>query len=208
MKNINKKEYAALCFPDSEHMQKFIENKTFAVVPLGDGFASVKKSTIEKDFCFGAGMNASATQEEIADAESMVTASKSWKYFHAENVRGVEERISILEKAANADDSGMFKTRDNRLAVIGIFKYYTGEELPKDWQVLDSTYCAGCITPEKIIEGATAENRIKYRLATRAELAALLDAEKKQLVDFEKRLARWWKRYGADKINAWSYIRD
>lgn len=208
MQNINKKEYAALCFPDSEHIQKFIENKTFAVVPLGDGFASVEKSTIKKDFCFGAGMNASATQEEIADAESMVTASKNWKYFHAENVRGVEERINVLEKAVNADDSGMFRSRNDRLAVVGIFNSYTGEKLPKDWQVLDSTYCTGCITPEKIIEGATAENRIKYRIATRAELAALLDAEKKQLADFEKRLARWWKRYGTDKINAWSYISD
>ena len=205
---MNKKEYAVLCFPDSEHMQKYIESETFEVVELLDGVASVEKSSIKKDFCFGAGMNACATPEENAEADSIARAAKSWEYFRKENTRERHESIEILEKAIDCDESGLFSSRENRLAVVGIFDQYTGKKGPKAWQVLDSGFVYGVITPEKIIEGATAKNRIKYRLATRAELSALLEAEKRELVDFEKRLARWWKRYGAEKLNVWTYIRD
>ena len=205
---MNKKEYAALCFPDSEHMQKYIESKTFEVVELLDGFASVEKSIIEKDFCFGAGLNGIATCEENAEADNMAKSAKSWEYFRKENTRERRELIEILEKAIDCDESRLFRSRENRLAVIGIFDKYTGEKGPKAWQVLDSGFVCGVITAEKIIEGATAENRIKYRLATRAELSALLEAEKRELADFEKRLTRWWKRYGAEKLNVWTYIRD
>lgn len=197
---MNKKEYAALCWPDSEQMQKYIESKIFDVVELLDGVASVEKSSIKKDFCFGAGMNASATPEEITDADNIARAAKSWEYFRKENTRKRRESIEILEKAVDCDDSGLFRSRNNRLAVIGIFDQYTGEKGLKAWQVLDSGFVYGVITPEKITEGATVENRINYRLATRAELFALLDAE--------KRLARWWKRYGIDGLNVWTYIRD
>lgn len=205
---MNKKEYAALCWPHSEHMQKYTESITFEVVELLDGFASVEKSSIKKDFCFGAGMNASATPEEITDAENMARAAKSWECFRKENTRGRCESIENLEKAINCDESGLFSYRNNRLAVIGIFDEYTGKKGPKAWQVLDSGFVYGVISPEKIIEGATATNRINYRLATRAELSALLEAEKRELADFEKRLVRWWKRYGDEKLNVWTYIRD
>lgn len=205
---MNKKEYAALCWPHSEQMQKYIESKTFDVVELLDGVASVEKSTIKKDFCFGAGMNASATPEEITDADNIARAAKSWEYFKKENTRERRESIEILEKAIDCDEFGLFRPRENRLAVIGIFDQYTGEKGPKAWQVLDSGFVYGVITAEKIIEGATAENRINYRLATRDELSALLDAEKRELADFEKRLARWWKRYGTEGLNVWTYIRD
>lgn len=205
---MNKKEYAALCFPDSEHMQKYIESKTFDVVELMDGVASVEKSSIKKDFCFGAGMNASATPEENAEADNMARVAKSWDYFRKENTRERCESIENLKKAIDCDESGLFRSRNNRLAVVGIFDQYTGEKGPKAWQVLDSGFVYGVITADKIIEGATAENRIKYRLATRAELSALLEAEKRELADFEKRLARWWKRYGIEGLNVWTYIRD
>lgn len=205
---MNKKEYAALCFPRSEHVQKYIVSKTFEVIELLDGFASVEKSSIKKDFCFGAGMNASATVQEITDAENMTKAAKRWEFFREENTRERRESIEILEKAINGDESGLFMSRDNRLAVIGIFDQYINEKGPKAWQVLDSDFVYDVITPEKIIEGATAKNRIVYRLATRAELSALLEAEKRELVDFEKRLARWWKRYGIEGLNVWTYIRD
>ena len=188
---MNKKEYSALCFPDSEHMQKYSEAKIFEVVKLLDGVASVEKSSIKKDFCFGAGLNGVTTCEENAEADNMARAAKSWEYFRKENTRERRESIENLEKAIDCDESGLFRSRENRLAVIGIFDQYTGEKGPKAWQVLDSGFVYGVITAEKIIKGATAENRIKYRLATRAELSALLDAEKRELADFEKRLARW-----------------
>lgn len=207
LKAITKKEYAAICWPNDEGMQKYIESETFEVVPLNDGYTTIEKARIKKDFCFGYGMYGTATDEECRAASRCAESAKKWEQFRAENVRDVLKRIETLEAALNCDDSGMFETF-NRLAVIGICEHYYKTPLSRAWEVLDSTNCLGLITPEKIIEGANVNRRAKYRLSTKEEIKELLAAEKRQLENFEKRLATYWKRYGADKLNIWTYIVD
>lgn len=210
LNKITKKEYAEKCWSDDVSMQKYVESSTFEIVPLNDGWAEVEKSRIKKDFCFGYGMYGTATDEEYKDADSRAQAAKRWEQFHAENVRPILERIETLEAALNCDNSGMFKTSGylGLLAIIAIYDHYYTARHAKAWDVLDSRNCESRISPEEIIKGAIARNRCEYRLATREEIRMLLDAEKRQLANFEKRLMTYWKRYGADKLNIWTYLVD
>ena len=204
MKNINKKEYAKLCFTSID-MQNYIEKETFEVVALNDGYYGVEKAKIKKDFCFGYGMYGVADSDDEKVANSLEKNAKTFEYFVKENIKDLEERIEILQTVLDAND--MF-VKNNRLYVIGICTHYNSEPLTKSWYICDSSYCPKNITIEEILNSYSNHTRTEYRQATKEEIKKILDAEKRQLENFNKRLNTWWKRYGAEKLNIWTYLKD
>lgn len=201
---ITKKEYSEICWPGDFNMQKFCEKEVFEVVPLTDGYAAVEKSNIKTEFCFGYGWNGADFENDQERADRMARDARTFDYFKAENMHDIKRRVENLEKALNAEN-GVFDF-NNCYAVIGIRQHYTGEKLSRVWSIVDSSYYYGEITAENIIKNARYGE--SYRLATREEIQALLDAEKRQAAAFEKRLGTWWKRYGAEKLTIWSFLRD
>ena len=205
LETITKKDYAEICWPNDLDMQKYIEKKVFEVIPLLDGYAAIDKSDIETNFCFGYGWNGVASTEDHANACKQAEDARCFDYFKEENMRNIKRRIENLESALNAEN-GLFDHKELcRLCIIAICER---KNLRKYWDCFDSSDCYGVITSESIIEGVKRHRRIDCRPATREEIQALLDAEKRQAAAFEKRLNTWWKRYGAEKLHTWSYLVD
>lgn len=205
MKNINKKEYAKICF-DSDDMQKYIEKETFEVVTLNDGYYGVTKSVIKKDFCFGYGMNGSASDEEEQIADEQEQNSKSYNYFEKVNIQRKKEKIELLQLAL--DNNNELFSYNYNVGVIAFCTHYCDKKLTRDYRFINSKFCDGSFDEKSIFDTWEKSTNNNYRKATVEEIKLILDAEKRQLENFKKRLEIWWKKYGADKLNTWTYLRD
>ena len=54
----------------------------------------------------------------------------------------------------------------------------------------------------------TETEKARYKPLKEHDRLALIEEYKKVLVDFEKRLQAYLKRYGLSKLNIWSYWQD
>lgn len=145
-----------------------------------------EKKSIKKDFCFGAGMYATCTDEEQKDASAAVSrAENDASYFIQENFKN---NFSFIQKLLSdyiahgykiyAASSHSFKPSNRCYLISEKTLLYRDESAEKYYQL-----------SEKDIEN----------------LKKTLFEEKEKL---SKRLETYLKKYGLSKINAWSYIRD
>ena len=147
-----------------------------------------EKPYIKKDFCFGAGMYASASNEEMENA------------FNAENEIKTNVNLFIEENMNQA-----FGDYD---------KYF--EELEKHWSLYarsnrhDTDYLIGYIRSEKSITNCYNGNEElkNYYLLTEKDIENLKNIVKIEKEKFLKRLNTYLKKYGLSKLNTWTYIRD
>lgn len=103
---------------------------------------------------------------------------KTWEYFRRENMEAFENEFRAPELVENAES-------------LTVYRAYGGENR---WWWTDR--------PENLWKGTESA---PMDAETRRKLA---EACKEVRAAFEKRLAAWWKRYGADRLHCWTYWRD
>lgn len=82
--NIIKKEV----WTSSTSMQEYARKMVAYVVELPDGtIIDFDKPKIQKDFCFGAGMYARATDEEMEETQSMVEHARTSENFFVQKIK-------------------------------------------------------------------------------------------------------------------------
>lgn len=193
-KELKEKYMNIICaevWKDSKHMQDYARKECAYVVELENGdITTIDKPRIEKNFCFGAGMYATASEEEMNRAEDMVAKSQTdFEYFRKENMKDIDEIIEKLQDKS-------YKT----YKFICYYGQKTGSKL-KDFSV-----CRLCDSPE-YNPGRWSRNTDLEELTEdeRKSLIAGYEEVKKQ---FNKRINTYLKKYGLSKVHAWSYICD
>ena len=103
---------------------------------------------------------------------------KTWEYFRRENMEAFDNEFRAPDLAENAES-------------LTIYRAYRGLN---NWRWTDR--------PEYLWKGTESA---PMDAETRRKLA---EACKEVRASFEKRLADWWKRYGADRLHCWTYWQD
>lgn len=178
---------------EDEEMQKFCLKQAAYIIEYDGGLFEIEKPRIKKDFCFGAGRYANATDEEIAEAEAMSEhARTSEQYFIAENLKETNRMIRQLTNIA--EDMRKDWVRGNHPHyMVEIAPHYYGQTEDcklKSFNIIntyerDGSYCEDVDFIEMLVNGY-----------------------KKVKEDFTKRLKTYIKRYGTSKVNSWTYLVD
>ena len=119
--------------------------------------------------------------EPEAEANAWWEKCRTYEFFRSENMGAVERDSEILK------DKTHFGTLE------GLFIYKENNGLWQFGREADRYY----LTKESEATPMDEQTRL-----------ALLKATETIAKDFEKRLATWWKRYGADKLHCWTYWAD
>ena len=192
LKEIFKNETAKVWGTDTR-MHKWTMGQAAYIVELSDGdIIEIEKPSIKKDFCFGYGMYATATDEEFYRAEEKVEAArKNVDYFINENLAPINGAIEALQK----DHRNVYTF----LAYLGMNE----GDLLKSYSIFSEWE-----TPES--------EEFSYKFNGLSDLKKLSNDDIQKIIDglqevkqaFIKRLNTYLKKYGLSNVNAWSYIRD
>lgn len=188
--NIIKKEV----WKGSPSMQEYARKTLAYVVELPDGtIIDFDKPKIQKDFCFGAGMYARATEEEMEEAERMVKhARTSEKFFKIKNLEEINGQIENLYQALNGEYEVYTSLR------------YCGQE--NGSRLKNYSICRISQNPE--YEPRYWINCRDLKKCGKDEIEIILSGLKEVRKAFAKRIDTYLKKYGTSKVNAWSYIQD
>lgn len=118
--------------------------------------------------------------DESPNLDEWRKAVRTYKFFRDENLEKIEGTIKALES-----DEGMYIYRNGYTHLWEFQKIHVGGWYDESPEIRFGH------EPYEIM---SAETR-----------AALLKGYKQVRDGFEKRLAAWWKRYGADKLHCWTY---
>lgn len=170
---------------DNKKDYDYFVSRLFDVLKLKDGrLLAVEKEDIQTDFCFGYGWCGRTDGEDMEDADKMVKLSKTFDYFLTKNTEHLKEIIKNLQMA---------------VAVYAVKTYCTNNKIV-NFAVI-SSHCMDEDRERRIIEdGGT--------LIDFEEKTKLIKILTEKLKNLEKRCNTYWKRYGALKLNCWSYLRD
>lgn len=179
---------------NDSHMQAFAKKQLAYVVELPDGsIIDFDKPSIQKDFCFGAGMYACATDEEIAEAENLVDiAKRSESYFRKQNMKDLNGQIEELKGALNGE-----------YEVYTSLHYY-GQEPGS--RLKHYSICRISQNPE--YDPGRWSNSRDLKKCGKEEIEIIISGIEEVKKAFSKRLDSYLKRYGTSKVHAWSYICD
>lgn len=170
----------------SDSMVKYCTNKSMIVCKLNDGnLFIIEKKALHKDFCFGMGWNAYATEEEEQDAENMAHyAATNERYFIKENhdrsmygymIQRLNDKRYVPVKAKQYDGN-------SNIVYIDFIPYFDYME-------------------------KTHRNADCQRL-TAEEITCIKGAFVKAIQMHHKRIMTYLKKYGLSKVNTWTYYRD
>lgn len=179
---------------DDEHMQEFARKQCDYVVELSNGnIIDIDKPRIEKNFCFGMGMYATYTQEELEAAEELAeNARKNVDYFIKKNMEQITEKIDCLKEAL-----------ENKREVY-TYVHYTGQP---DYSELVAYSCVRiCDNPE--FAPYRWSNLQAVRKLSNDDIQAIIEGLEEVAKKFMKRLNTYLKKYGLEKLNVWTYCRD
>lgn len=181
-------------WPGNSEMQAYAKKTCAYVVELSSGcIIDIEKPSIKKNFCFGAGAYARATEQELDEAENMVSiAETSQDYFKARNLEKLNSHIEELKEAAAGKRE------------VYSYLHYSGQE--KGSKLRTYTVCKISGNPEyypgywsncQDLEKMSGDDIVRI-------IAGLEEVRKA----FVKRIDTYLKRYGTSNVHAWSYIRD
>lgn len=156
-----------------------------SLVLTGGERVLVEKPSMKTSFCFGYGQNGISTEEDYQDAAAARDSMNQFSAFLAANMRGLKEELQEL--------------LDGKLVTYCCQKY-TRVVYTRTWRDEtrhDVTWRAECQNP------FTGE-----RLLTLEDLHILARGKQAQIADLEKRCKTYWKRFGASKLNTWTYLVD
>lgn len=185
LREIIKAEYSKAW---SGKMLDYCINKVSRAIRIEDGCVFFwEKSRIETDFCFG------ESGYDYDDARRMAAhARTSEEYFKSENLAEFDNILKALE----GNGEGYYY---NRVPYIRNESYCGADDL----KLCRLAWYRPCELEREI---DSEKNRL--RLLYDNELAAIIDGYKAERAAFEKRLDRYLKRYGLEKVHAWTYWRD
>lgn len=179
-------------WPKDESMIEYYRKKTNRVIHLTNGgLMAFEKPSIETRFCFGYGCQ-SRTFEE---AEKAADSAKSESYFMRRNLDEMDRSIKAM--AGELGDDYHY----------GYMKPYLYRMLYKDvtLNVWDFQWMNPCEVRD---EPWRTKGYGDLALLGDEDRMIILEAMKAERAAFEKRLNTWWKRYGAEKLDIWTYWAD
>lgn len=180
---------------DSEKMVDYCAKKTAYIIEYNGGLFGIDKPSIQKDFCFGYGMYARATDEEITAAENMSERARTnEQYFIDENLRDINRWISQLENIA-ADMRLNRAEGSHPIYMLETYEHYYNQS--KDCKLRNYSVVN---TFTDRYNGIICKD-VKF-------IELLIEGYKQVKADFIKRLNSYLKRYGLSKINTWTYLVD
>lgn len=172
---------------EDESMIDFCTKKADVIIKFDNGFfAEVEKESIKKNFCFGYSDSMYDTKDYDRANNMAHYAKTSVDYFRKENLNRLNKCIEFYSDTRNKlfFQNHYTGQKNNILKCIDSFKEW---DCPKD--IFNKEY--------KIFTPLSEKDR-----------ALLVDAYKKELELFTKRLETYIKRYGLSKVRSWSYWRD
>jgi hypothetical protein len=178
---------------ESVDMIDFCVKETAEVVTLSGGeMIGIDKQKLETRFCFGAGMYAHCTDEEMNAAESAADVAKNdIDYFFRENVKKFDDKLDVLKKALSGDKA------------VYIYHEYTGRE---DCRIFTYTCVNLCDSPE--YEPFRWERLQGVRKLAADDIQLLIDGILAARVEHVKKINKYLKRFGLSKVESWTYVRD
>lgn len=175
-------------------MQEFARKECDHVVELSNGnIISIDKPRIEKNFCFGFGMYATYTDEQLEQACELADKAKNdVNYFIEQNMLPLTEKIANLKECLAG--------RKECYTYIN----YSGQ--PETSDLMTYSTCNICYNPEY------APYKWNHLHAVRkldnCDIELIINGLEEVIKKFEKRLNTYLKRYGLSKLNVWTYCRD
>ena len=170
---------------NDNHMIDYCAKKAEVIYKTEEGFfLNIEKQDIEKDFCFGYSCSRYDTEDFDRANKMAHHARNSVDYFRVENLKPLNEKIEFY---SNPDNMLFFRNhyqsqKNNILKTVHCLQR---------WERLEDVYNNADFIP-------VSENDRKI----------IVDAYKKELELFTKRLETYIKRYGLSKVRSWSYWRD
>lgn len=185
------KEYALREWPTNEKMAKWLQGQIVEVLQIKGALLGIDKPKIEKTFGFhDEGPNFDLYCSLNKDNDKMKN------YFIYKNTKDLRELVQTLEKENCMDYP----------YVLGVF-YRDNGTAKLAWE--DYARLTDCGEIENgLKKHEKKENFIPVVCLAKEEREMIISAYKKVLADFEKRLSVWWKKYGAEKLNTFTYWAD
>lgn len=142
-----------------------------------------KPYKLTTSFCFGYDERTPGEYE----AANRACDNVGYKMFLNENVSDIKRSIKLVEDILYPNENSM------------------GGKVFIEASYDKISY--NCIYIYSIFEFNKSKDRLEKNCheLTNAELVGLLEVLKTLLVETEDRCEKWWKRYGASKLNTWSY---
>lgn len=178
----------------SESMQEFARKECNYIVELSNGnIICIEKPRIKKDFCFGMGMYATYTQEELEAAEGLADKARNdVNYFINENMRQITEKIEALKEAIAGKRE------------VYTYIKYSGQSAESNLVTYNAVRI--CDNPEW---NPLRWNRLQaVRKLSNDDIQLIIDGLEEVVKKFMKRLNTYLKKYGLSKLNVWTYCRD
>lgn len=175
-------------WPKSPDMVEYCCKKASAIIKLSTGqLMEFEKPRIDTEFCFGYSddMDGSDRKEALDMAHHASTNEEYFKNRNLSELREVIERYEGKSEERWLEPYVTHRYRDHGVNIVTIVWL-------SDWDVKDSAWqYNNDLTPLK-----------------KEDRQLILDAYKKELEKFEKRLNTYLKRYGLSKVRSWTYWRD
>lgn len=178
---------------ESEKMQKYCINKASVVAVLSNERVFViEKPSIKTDFCFGYGMYAQASDEEINKAcELADNARKNVEYFLNKNMEDINRWIEILKRhKEDMENNG-----------------YSNHPIMYCPEYGNSNSKLIGISAIKIFDVEFYKNK-GFEELSKEDTEIIIEAYKQAKIIFAKRLQTYLKKYGLSKLNVWTYLAD
>ena len=170
-----------------EKMIDFCVKKADLLIKTEQGFfVEVERPSIETRFCFGYRLSSHDT-EEYDDANRMANfASTNEEYLRQKNLERIQKQIDFY---SNPKKELFFRNHyhrqeNDKLKYITTLDYW---DMPAD--VVNKEYK-------------------EFFPVSENERKLIVDAYKKELEMFKKRIDTYLKRYGMSKVHTWSYWQD
>ena len=185
------KEYAKREWPTNERMAGWLQKHIASALQLNDTLLGIDKPHIETTLAFhDEGPNYDLYKDLLKNMDKMR------EYFIYKNTKDLHRIVQTLEK-------------ENCMQypyVLGVM-YLNNGTARLVWE--DYSHLTDCGEIETgLKKHEKMPNVVPVGCLDKEEREMIISAYKKVLADFEKRLSVWWKKYGAEKLNTFTYWAD
>ena len=185
------KEYAKREWPNNESMAKWEQKHTASALQLNDTLLGIDKPHIETTLAFhDEGPNYDLYKDLLKNTDKMR------EYFIYKNTKDLQRIVQTLEK-------------ENCMQypyVLGVM-YLNNGTARLVWE--DYSHLTDCGEIETgLKKHEKMPNVVPVVCLDKEGREMIISAYKKVLAGFEKRLSVWWKKYGAEKLNTFTYWAD
>ena len=185
------KEYAKREWPTNERMADWLQKHTASALQLNDTLLGIDKPHIETTLAFhDEGPNFDLYKDLLKNTDKMR------EYFIYKNTKDLHRIVQTLEK-------------ENCMQypyVLGVMRLDNGTARLV-WE--DYSHLTDCGEIENgLKKHEKMQNVVPVVCLDKEEREMIISAYKKVLAEFEKRLSVWWKKYGAEKLNTFTYWAD